>query len=102
MIDRLYFLHICSNLHTFLLQPEVGTLKLTGYLRGKNLSVNSLIHLPGWGDFQMSQIDGVSDPYPLFTRNERKRRNTMVSDFFYTQYTMGQVTINSKCMIMSY
>lgn len=35
----------------------VGNLKVTGYLRGAPLSVNSLIHIPGLGDFQMSQID---------------------------------------------
>ncbi|XP_014251559.1 pre-rRNA-processing protein TSR1 homolog [Cimex lectularius] len=39
-----------------------GTLKITGYLRGKNLSVNSLVHISGWGDFQMSQIDAVPAP----------------------------------------
>ena len=34
----------------------MGTLKLYGYLRGRNLSVNSLIHLPSLGTFQMSEI----------------------------------------------
>lgn len=42
-----------------------GTLKLTGYLRGTSLNVNSLIHIPGLGDFQMSQIDALADPYTL-------------------------------------
>ena len=36
---------------------------MTGYLRGQNLSVNSLVHIPGWGDFQMLQIDAERDPY---------------------------------------
>ena len=44
-------------------QSEFGTLKVTGYLRGHNLSVNGLVHIPGWGDFQMLQIDAVKDPY---------------------------------------
>lgn len=43
----------------------MGTLKLTGYLRGQVLSVNSLVHIPGWGDFQMQQIDSAPDPYSL-------------------------------------
>lgn len=43
--------------------PNAGTLKVTGYLRGINLDVNSLIHLPGLGDFQMSQIDVLNDPF---------------------------------------
>lgn len=42
-----------------------GVLKVSGYLRGQNLSVNSLVHIPGWGDFQMTQIDISDDPHPL-------------------------------------
>lgn len=42
-----------------------GTLKITGYLRGASLSVNGLVHLPGIGDFQMSQIDSPPDPYNI-------------------------------------
>ncbi|KAK6635555.1 hypothetical protein RUM44_000807 [Polyplax serrata] len=34
-----------------------GVLKVSGYLRGQQLLVNSLVHIPGWGDFQMKQID---------------------------------------------
>ena len=34
----------------------MGTLKLFGYLRGRNLNVNSLVHLPSLGTYQMSEI----------------------------------------------
>ncbi|XP_054273020.1 pre-rRNA-processing protein TSR1 homolog [Macrosteles quadrilineatus] len=44
-------------------QGSAGTVKLTGYLRGQNLSVNSLVHVAGWGDFQMSRIDSHEDPH---------------------------------------
>ncbi|CAL1271217.1 unnamed protein product [Larinioides sclopetarius] len=40
-----------------------GTLKVSGYIRGQPLNVNSLVHLPGWGTFQMSQIDYIHDPH---------------------------------------
>lgn len=40
----------------------LGILKITGYLRGTTLSVNQLIHIPGLGDFQMSEIHGPPDP----------------------------------------
>lgn len=43
----------------------MGTLKVTGYLRGTALSVNQLVHIPGLGDFQMSQIDAPEDPNKL-------------------------------------
>ena len=33
-----------------------GTLKVCGFVRGKSLCVNRLVHLPGYGDFQLSQV----------------------------------------------
>ncbi|CAL7942706.1 unnamed protein product [Xylocopa violacea] len=47
---------------------ELGTLMVSGYLRSVSLSVNSLIHIPGLGDFQMSQIDATEDPYPMLKK----------------------------------
>lgn len=41
---------------------EDGTLKVTGYLRGIPLSVNGLVHVPGLGTFQTSEIDSAIDP----------------------------------------
>ena len=61
-------------------QSNVGTLKLSGYIRGQALNVNSLVHLPGWGDFQMKQIDAPTDPYPLQT----KERKSKVRELFLT------------------
>ncbi|XP_076269355.1 tsr1 ribosome assembly factor [Rhynchophorus ferrugineus] len=43
-------------------EGTLGTLKITGYLKGTTLSVNQLVHIPGLGDFQMSQIDAPNDP----------------------------------------
>uniref|UniRef100_A0A8C8S9L9 Pre-rRNA-processing protein TSR1 homolog n=1 Tax=Pelusios castaneus TaxID=367368 RepID=A0A8C8S9L9_9SAUR len=42
-----------------------GTLKVSGFVRGRTLNVNSLIHIVGHGDFQMSRIDAPSDPFRL-------------------------------------
>lgn len=36
---------------------DSGTLQVSGYLRGQSLDVNQLVHIPGLGDYQMSQID---------------------------------------------
>ena len=55
-------------------QPKFGTLKVTGFLRGRILNVNNLVHLPGWGDFQMSQIDAPQDPYPLIEKVEKNKK----------------------------
>ncbi|XP_075710270.1 pre-rRNA-processing protein TSR1 homolog [Rhinoderma darwinii] len=46
----------------------IGTLKVSGYIRGQDLNVNRLIHIVGHGDFQMTQIDAPLDPYPLNPR----------------------------------
>lgn len=55
---------------------DLGTLMISGYLRNVPLSVNSLIHIPGFGDFQMSQIDAPEDPYPI-EKKARKHCNAM-------------------------
>ncbi|KAL4202910.1 hypothetical protein AMTRI_Chr02g265850 [Amborella trichopoda] len=49
--------------------PGKATLHLSGYVRAHNLSVNQLVHVSGAGDFQLSQIDVVKDP---FTQSEYK------------------------------
>ncbi|KOX72945.1 Pre-rRNA-processing protein TSR1 like protein [Melipona quadrifasciata] len=54
---------------------DVGTLMISGYLRNVPLSVNGLIHIPGFGDFQMSQIDSPEDPYPV--EKKLRKHNTM-------------------------
>ncbi|CBI40710.3 hypothetical protein VitviT2T_026917 [Vitis vinifera] len=53
------------------------TLLLTGYLRAHGLSVNQLVHISGAGDFQLSKIEILKDPFPL---NARKGQDLMDSD----------------------
>ncbi|XP_028937750.1 pre-rRNA-processing protein TSR1 homolog [Ornithorhynchus anatinus] len=52
----------------------VGTLKVTGYVRGQTLDVNSLLHIVGHGDFQMRQIDAPADPFSLNPRGAKSRK----------------------------
>ncbi|CAB4026240.1 Pre-rRNA-processing TSR1, partial, partial [Paramuricea clavata] len=51
---------------------ECGTMKVSGYVKGRALSANQLVHIPGFGNFQMSQIDSCRDPSPgkKFRRKE--------------------------------
>lgn len=37
------------------------------------MSVNGLVHILGWGDFQMTQIDAITDPYPLYPKSDRQK-----------------------------
>lgn len=53
------------------------TLLMSGYVRAHCLSVNQLVHVSGAGDFQLSKIDILKDPFPI---NEKKDRNAMDSD----------------------
>ncbi|CAG9833535.1 unnamed protein product [Diabrotica balteata] len=66
--------HIFSKSVDYVPDAEgtLGTLKISGYLRGTALSVNQLVHIPGLGDFQMSQIDAPNDPF----KHEKKSRDT--------------------------
>nr|CAD7567990.1 unnamed protein product [Timema californicum] len=59
--------HMLAEVAEFLPDDEgsTGTLKVSGFVRGCPLSVNSLVHIPGWGDFQMSHIETTNDPHPL-------------------------------------
>ena len=51
---------------------------MSGYLRGRRpLSANRLVHVSGWGDFQMSEITAPSDPHPLSTRRRPDQDQTM-------------------------
>ncbi|XP_057748887.1 uncharacterized protein LOC130967838 [Arachis stenosperma] len=56
---------------------EKCTLLLTGYLRARSLSVNQLVHVTGAGDFQLSKIEVLKDPFPL---NSRKNQDIMDLD----------------------
>ncbi|XP_047246733.1 pre-rRNA-processing protein TSR1 homolog [Girardinichthys multiradiatus] len=44
---------------------DLGTLCVSGYVRGRALHADRLVHISGHGDFQLSQIDAPPDPLPL-------------------------------------
>lgn len=44
---------------------------MSGYVRGCRLQVDRLVHLSGYGDFQLSQIDVPADPLPLIFPTSR-------------------------------
>ena len=52
--------HLLCEQYSFkqdLNDPTVGTLIVDGYIRYQPLNVNGLVHIPGWGDFQMERIE---------------------------------------------
>ena len=53
-------------------------LKVTGFIRGEALSVNSLVHIPGWGNFQLSEIHAAEDKYGVVAR-EKNRDSTLLA-----------------------
>ncbi|KAJ7416386.1 Pre-rRNA-processing protein TSR1 like protein [Willisornis vidua] len=60
----------------------VGTLKVSGFVRRQPLGVNSLVHIVGHGDFQVSQVDAPPDPLSLNPRvvKAQKRSQDMEDD----------------------
>ncbi|CAD6197726.1 unnamed protein product [Caenorhabditis auriculariae] len=44
---------------------ETCTLVASGYLRGPEWNANHLVHIPGFGDFQINHIAKAQDPHPL-------------------------------------
>ena len=50
--------HLLVERHEYQADPtgQAGVLKVSGYVRKRPLSVNGLLHFPGVGDFQMSQV----------------------------------------------
>ncbi|KAJ3792965.1 ribosome biogenesis protein tsr1 [Lentinula aff. detonsa] len=52
-------------------EPTVlGSLSMTGIIRGASLDPNRLVHLPGWGDYQIDKI--LSAPLPRPTKTTSK------------------------------
>ncbi|XP_067165948.1 pre-rRNA-processing protein TSR1 homolog isoform X2 [Apteryx mantelli] len=61
----------------------VGTLKVSGFVRGQTLSVNSLVHIVGHGDFQMSQVDAPPDPLslnPRVVKGQKRSQDVDIQD----------------------
>ncbi|KAJ8280793.1 hypothetical protein GJAV_G00059030 [Gymnothorax javanicus] len=55
-----------------------GTLCVSGYVRGRPLQVNRLVHIAGHGDFQLSRVDASPDPLPLvFSAAAKRERGDM-------------------------
>jgi pre-rRNA-processing protein TSR1 len=54
------------------LEGDTGIVKISGYLRGSNLSANQLIHIPDVGDFQIIKIEGSPDPFPVSRVDDSK------------------------------
>nr|XP_040034991.1 pre-rRNA-processing protein TSR1 homolog [Gasterosteus aculeatus aculeatus] len=59
---------------------DLGTLCVSGYIRGRPLQVNRLVHISGHGDFQLSQIDGPPDPLPLILTPARPAKPVKEGD----------------------
>ncbi|XP_011867459.1 PREDICTED: pre-rRNA-processing protein TSR1 homolog [Vollenhovia emeryi] len=73
---------------------EFGNLLLGGYLRGTTpLSVNDLVHVPGLGNFQMSCIKTLADPYLIHHVDDK-----MKTERIFTADPEKQESLESECM----
>ncbi|XP_015176986.1 PREDICTED: pre-rRNA-processing protein TSR1 homolog isoform X2 [Polistes dominula] len=67
-----------------------GTLLVTGYLQGSPISVNGLIHIPGFNDFQMLQIDLIDNPYVIEKNKPRKQSGSDEIDMKNNEFLISQ------------
>ncbi|XP_067645009.1 pre-rRNA-processing protein TSR1 homolog isoform X1 [Eurosta solidaginis] len=56
------------------------TLKVSGFLRGAPLDENSLVHIPGFGDFQMQQISTAPDVFKINKRSDNIQFQIRLAD----------------------
>eukprot|EP01090_Pellita_catalonica_P011683 TRINITY_DN235_c0_g2_i1.p1 TRINITY_DN235_c0_g2~~TRINITY_DN235_c0_g2_i1.p1 ORF type:complete len:773 (-),score=131.04 TRINITY_DN235_c0_g2_i1:298-2445(-) len=67
---------LVSNANFIETSPGKGILQVSGYLRGQyGMNVNGLIHIPDFGDFQMTEIQITPDPTPFTKRKKKKSKN---------------------------
>ncbi|KAH7872875.1 uncharacterized protein C8R40DRAFT_1051728 [Lentinula edodes] len=55
----------------------LGSLSITGIIRGASLDPNRLVHIPSWGDYQIEKI--LSAPLPRSTRTASKTTSNLDS-----------------------
>ncbi|KAF0695474.1 Aste57867_13717 [Aphanomyces stellatus] len=75
----LHWREIRSYMHAANVQymPESSELHVTGYIRGRPLSVNHLIHLTDIGTFQMSHIASGADPSVVLATADPTKRDDL-------------------------
>jgi len=78
---------------------ERGTLKVSGYVRGRALSVNCLVHIPGLGDFQMTQIDAIRDPTPITPKRAASTVMAMVRKCIIGQSSPGTIQVRDNTQL---
>lgn len=70
LVDRFEFLPSAAD-------PEVGTMNAYGFIRSQTLNVNQIVHIPGLGNYQMTQIQIVEDPYRSNVKKAKSSPNEM-------------------------
>ncbi|OZC11744.1 hypothetical protein X798_00924 [Onchocerca flexuosa] len=83
---------IAENVEKSEAEGNLCTLKVSGYLKGPSLNVNSLIHVLRLGDFQIKQIVIENDPY---VPDKKVRVDTKVSE------TIFEPDINLQTSLLS-
>ena len=64
-----------------------------GYLRGRNLNVNSLVHIPSLGTFQMSEISQLKrneEAWELVKKSDDLKQENLESEAHYDEMNAEQ------------
>ena len=71
-----------------------STVRLTGYIRGIDWNANRIVHVPGWGDFQLEKVEKHADP-----RAARKEQMADVSTVLPNADQDDMITENEPDMM---
>ena len=72
-----------------------STVKLTGYVRGVDWNVNRIVHVPGWGDFQLEKAEKHADPHSAVKKDSMVDLSTV----FPTALQDDMITENEPDMM---
>ena len=77
--------HVLSEELTFKQNADdatLGTLTVEGYVRYQPLNVNSLVHIPGWGDFQIDRMEVRKDKegFTLLEEADPEQQETLKAE----------------------
>jgi len=61
--------------------PQTGFLEVEGFLKGTYLNPNQIIHITGYGDYQVAGLDILNNPYMSKHKREKLKETLTQAGF---------------------
>ncbi len=87
--------------NTLIKNEDFCDLELFGYLRGNTTNVNNYLHITGFGDYLIADVEVFDDPIPvnyggLNSSFSKSRKSSSVNDIMELETNKNQNTLTSK------